>query len=132
MLFPLPLSPLHSLLSKLVGPGRLELPASALSGLRSSQLSYGPGWLKRTGRPHAAGTGPTGNQYRPPESADSSTSERRLEATSEASSALWGRRPGGSVETRASSPQAGRYSFQFLLCVNRDVKERRAALRIGR
>ena len=27
----------------MVGPGRLELPTSRLSGVRSNQLSYGPG-----------------------------------------------------------------------------------------
>jgi hypothetical protein len=29
--------------SRMVGPGRLELPTSRLSGVRSNQLSYGPG-----------------------------------------------------------------------------------------
>ena len=29
---------------KLVGPGRLELPTSRLSGVRSNHLSYGPHW----------------------------------------------------------------------------------------
>ena len=28
---------------EMVGPGRLELPTSRLSGVRSNQLSYGPG-----------------------------------------------------------------------------------------
>lgn len=37
---------------KVVGPGRFELPASALSGLRSNQLSYGPVQL----RPEELGT----------------------------------------------------------------------------
>ncbi len=30
--------------SRMVGPGRLELPTSRLSGVRSNQLSYGPSW----------------------------------------------------------------------------------------
>ncbi len=30
--------------AKLVGPGRLELPTSRLSGVRSNHLSYGPFW----------------------------------------------------------------------------------------
>jgi hypothetical protein len=29
--------------NRMVGPGRLELPTSRLSGVRSNQLSYGPG-----------------------------------------------------------------------------------------
>ena len=36
---------------KLVGPGRLELPTSRLSGVRSNHLSYGPsGSRQRTGK----------------------------------------------------------------------------------
>ena len=38
---------------RLVGPGRLELPTSRLSGVRSNQLSYGP----RGDRSTAAGSG---------------------------------------------------------------------------
>ena len=34
---------------KLVGPGRLELPTSRLSGVRSNQLSYRPGRMKLLG-----------------------------------------------------------------------------------
>ena len=33
----------HSI-SRMVGPGRLELPTSRLSGVRSNHLSYGPHW----------------------------------------------------------------------------------------
>ena len=36
-------SALHAVGAKLVGPGRLELPTSRLSGVRSNHLSYGPG-----------------------------------------------------------------------------------------
>ena len=32
---------------KVVGLGRLELPTSSLSGMRSSQLSYRPGWFSK-------------------------------------------------------------------------------------
>ncbi len=34
--------------ASLVGPGGLEPPTSPLSGVRSSQLSYGPGFLLQT------------------------------------------------------------------------------------
>jgi hypothetical protein len=34
--------------SELVGPGGLEPPTSPLSGVRSSQLSYGPGFKQQT------------------------------------------------------------------------------------
>ena len=50
-----PLAGLRSIRARfsiMVGPGRFGLPASALSGLRSSQLSYGP----ESSRPGAAGT----------------------------------------------------------------------------
>jgi hypothetical protein len=33
----------------LVGLGRIELPTSPLSGVRSSRLSYRPGWTPNTG-----------------------------------------------------------------------------------
>ena len=35
---------------RLVGPGRLELPTSRLSGVRSNQLSYGPMAARQPGR----------------------------------------------------------------------------------
>ena len=38
--------------SNMVGPSRIELPTSRLSGVRSNQLSYGPTPL-RSGRPDA-------------------------------------------------------------------------------
>ncbi len=36
---------------RLVGPGRLELPTSRLSGVRSNQLSYGPSGVEARDRP---------------------------------------------------------------------------------
>ena len=33
----------------MVGPGRFELPTSRLSGVRSNQLSYGPGTVRQAG-----------------------------------------------------------------------------------
>jgi hypothetical protein len=35
-----------------VGLGRIELPTSPLSGVRSSQLSYRPGWASEQNRAH--------------------------------------------------------------------------------
>ena len=46
---------------RMVGPGRLGLPASALSGLRSSQLSYGPEWHVGSSNPDCAGIQPDAN-----------------------------------------------------------------------
>ena len=45
----------------MVGPGRLELPTSRLSGVRSNQLSYGP----MTGARYALELNPTKDLVRP-------------------------------------------------------------------
>jgi hypothetical protein len=41
--------------ARLVGPGRVELPTSRLSGVRSNHLSYGPPFRKDAGFPIAEG-----------------------------------------------------------------------------
>ena len=52
----------HANLHKeMVGPGRLELPTSRLSGVRSNQLSYGP----MTGARYALELDPTKDLVRP-------------------------------------------------------------------
>src|SRR6266436_3912078 len=57
----------------LVGLGRIELPTSPLSGVRSSQLSYRPGWASEQNRAHKQADFPkswwswSGSNRRPPE-----------------------------------------------------------------
>src|SRR5438876_10413103 len=57
----------------LVGLGRIELPTSPLSGVRSSQLSYRPGWASEQNRAHKQAGFPkswwswSGSNRRPPE-----------------------------------------------------------------
>ncbi len=56
--------------AKLVGPGRVELPTSRLSGVRSNHLSYGPPFRKDAGfpMPEAGGadrSGEAGSGLRP-------------------------------------------------------------------
>ena len=45
----------------MVGLGRLELPTSRLSGVRSNQLSYRPGRMKTAGQTGGAGRDRTGD-----------------------------------------------------------------------
>ena len=52
----------YSEASRVVGPGRFELPTSRLSGVRSNQLSYGPStslqtapWAERGSSPRRTG-----------------------------------------------------------------------------
>jgi hypothetical protein len=49
-------SPVKALMAKMVGLGRVELPTSPLSGVRSNQLSYRP--ALRAPPPNAAGGSP--------------------------------------------------------------------------
>ena len=57
----------------MVGLGRIELPTSPLSGVRSSQLSYRPGWASEQNRAHKQAGFPkswwswSGSNRRPPE-----------------------------------------------------------------
>lgn len=59
----------------MVGPGRLELPTSRLSGVRSNHLSYGPAWkaTHRNNRPQAS---PIGHRLTRARLATSSAEER--------------------------------------------------------
>ena len=73
---PVTLFGLNRIHDKMVGPGRLELPTSRLSGVRSNHLSYGPWLVGEPGAKHRRRNCASPIVWRPP----SEGQRRRREA----------------------------------------------------